>query len=473
MIGAIIKEQYRILELIGEGAMGIVYMALDLELERRVALKFLKAELGDNTILIQRFRDELKTLAGFNHPNITTLFTSTTWEGHPVMVMELVEGETLQKMVDRRGPIPAEVCVPLVNQALAGVGSAHRKKVIHRDLKPANLMLNVDGVVKVMDFGIAKIQNTPGLTRTNTGAGTLLYMAPEQIRGSSADARTDIYAMGVTLYELLAGRVPFLGGSQYEIEHAHIQQQPEPPTAYYPHIPRPVVDAVLKALAKDPAERFQTAEEFAAALGGGRFSVAVAAPHESAAVAPPAAVDAPAATGTVSEEPRPRESAAETARAITEVASAIPKGSSGRKRHLVTAVSAAVLVLTAGGFGIHALRDPSKIEPGEQVAGSGGGVSQSPSAPGENESRSHGIDTEPPRVEPQHPQPGPDAPPPPAPPKPRKGEPPRVRVAPAASIVAGEWSGSYDRCEDDRSTRVAMSLTEPAPGQVAGQVSFA
>lgn len=268
MIGTVIKEQYRILDLIGEGGMGIVFKALDMELERQVALKFLKAELGNNSVLIQRFRDELRTLAGFNHPNITTLFTSLTWEARPVMVMELVEGQTLNDMVAERGPIPSQVCVPLIKQALSGVALAHRRKIIHRDIKPANLMLNTDGVVKVMDFGIAKIQNAPGLTRSNAGIGTSYYMAPEQIRGT-ADARSDIYAMGVTLYELLAGQVPFQGASQYDIEHAHISEVPKPPTVFYPHIPSSVVDAVMRSLEKDPASRFQTADEFSAALSDG------------------------------------------------------------------------------------------------------------------------------------------------------------------------------------------------------------
>ena len=181
MIGTVIHEQYRILELLGEGGMGVVYKALDLELDRLVALKFLKAEFGDNQLLIKRFRDELKVLANFNHPNITILYTSFTWQSRPVMVMELLEGEPLNRMIDRRGPIPANVCVPLVRQALAGVGEAHRRGIVHRDLKPANLMLNQSSIVKVMDFGIAKIESSPGLTRTSTTMGTPFYIAPEQI----------------------------------------------------------------------------------------------------------------------------------------------------------------------------------------------------------------------------------------------------------------------------------------------------
>ena len=499
MIGTVIKEQYRILELIGEGGMGSVYMALDLELDRRVALKLLKGELADNSVLIQRFRDELRTLASFNHPNITTLFTSVTWKEHPVMVMELVEGETLQKMVERRGPIPADVCVPLVNQALAGVGSAHRKKIIHRDLKPANLMLNLDGVVKVMDFGIAKIQNTPGLTRTNTAIGTSLYMAPEQIRGS-ADARSDIYAMGVTLYELLAGRVPFLGDSQYDIEHAHIAQAPEPPTLYYPHIPTTVVDAVMRALAKDPAARFQTAEEFAAALGDGRLPQTVTEPRQiplrpestprlstaastAASTAGRAASPAPAFSPVPTPAPTPafiptptrHPTAPGPASRAEPVPEAVPQRevipqarvvSPGRRRLLLVAlVAAAILVLTVSGFWIHSLSDATPPMDAYKTQGAAaGGRGQSPSQTSSS--------TPPASIAP--------APLPPfVPPSdaPAVEKPTKVAPRPNPPIargygLAGQWSGSYDVCEDNRSTRVTMKLAEPDPGRVSGSLSF-
>ena len=165
------------------------------------------------------------------------------------------------------GPIPAAVCVPLVKQALTGLAFAHQRGIVHRDLKPGNLMINQEGTVKVVDFGIAKkLAVEVHLTATNTTVGTPMYMAPEQIMGKPVDARTDIYAMGVVLYELLAGQVPFNADSLYEIQAAHIHRIPVPPTIYYPHIPRPVVDAVMKALQKNPADRFACAEDFMRAL---------------------------------------------------------------------------------------------------------------------------------------------------------------------------------------------------------------
>jgi serine/threonine protein kinase len=283
MIGTEINGQYTILELLGEGGMGVVYKAHDLIFDRDVALKFIKAEFGNNQVLIKGFLDELKILAGFNHPNITLLHTAFMWENRPVMVMELLDGETFDKMSERRGPLPARFCIPLIQQALAGLGEVHRKGIIHRDLKPANLLLNREGVVKVMDFGISKTENAPGLTSTDITKGTPFYMAPEQIMGLKLDSKTDIYAMGVTLYHLLAGQVPFSRNSLFAIQKAHIEETPPLPTLYYPHIPTGVVDAVMRAMAKKPADRFHSADEFAWALKEGLAASAVALPI----IAPP------------------------------------------------------------------------------------------------------------------------------------------------------------------------------------------
>lgn len=265
MIGSQI-EQYTVEAKIGEGGMGSVYRALDVNLDRVVALKFLHQGLGDNAELATRFRTEARAQAALNHYNIATLYALLVWEGKTVMVMEYIDGESMQQMVARRGPIPAHISVPLFKQALQGVAVAHRHGIIHRDLKPANLMVSKDGAVKVMDFGIAKIQGSSGMTRTNMTMGTSWYMAPEQIMGRPVDARTDIYSMGVTLYELLAGQVPFHADSDYEVQTAHVQRPPDRPTLYYPHIPEPVVNAVMRALSKEPSERFSSADEFLRAL---------------------------------------------------------------------------------------------------------------------------------------------------------------------------------------------------------------
>ncbi len=259
-------ENYRILAPLGVGGMGEVWKAVDVNLERIVALKVVTVGLSTNADLIARFRLEARVQAALNHPNIATLYSFLVWEGKAVMVMEYVEGETLRDMIVSRGAIPTQSAINLCVQALLGVEAAHRQGVVHRDLKPANLMLNKSGVVKVMDFGIAKIQDGARLTRTNTAIGTFCYMAPEQIRGLAVDARSDIYSMGITLYEMLTGRVPFDFQSDFEIQSAHVHTPPTPPMVHNPNIPTAVGAAVMRALAKNPDERFASAGEFIRAL---------------------------------------------------------------------------------------------------------------------------------------------------------------------------------------------------------------
>jgi serine/threonine protein kinase len=260
-------EQYQVQRKLGSGAMGSLYLALDTLLNRPVALKFVLSDFNNHPDIARRFLEEARVLASLNRSNIPILYGYFIWKDQGVMAMEYVDGETLEEMVRRRGPIPADVCVPLVKQALLGLAAAHRLGIVHRDLKPSNLMLNKEGTVKVVDFGIAKkIEGEVRLTATNTTVGTPMYMAPEQIMGKPVDSRTDIYSMGVVLYELLAGQVPFNADSIYEIQAAHVQKKPEPPTVHYQHIPRQVVDAVMKALQKEPASRFASAEDFIRAL---------------------------------------------------------------------------------------------------------------------------------------------------------------------------------------------------------------
>ena len=267
MIGREIAH-YRILEKLGEGGMGIVYKAVDINLDRIVALKLLTSDLGNNPELAERFRSEARVQATLNNPNIAMLYAFLVWEGRAVMVMEYIEGETFQQLVGRRGPIPSDVAVPMFKQALLGIGAAHRRGIVHRDIKPANIMLNREGLVKVMDFGIAKVLGVTGATRTNVQMGTAWYMAPEQVLNKPVDARTDVYALGVTLYELLSGIVPFSADSEYEILTAQVQQEPQPPTVHYPHIPPAVEAAVMRALSKDPNRRFASTAEFGLALEG-------------------------------------------------------------------------------------------------------------------------------------------------------------------------------------------------------------
>ena len=265
MIGTQIGS-YRVVEKLGEGGMGVVYKGVDTALDRPVAIKILSSALTSNPELEERFHAEARAQANLNHTNLATLYTFMVYEGSPCMVMEFVDGETFEDMILRRGPIPALEAIPIFKQALMGIGYAHRAGVVHRDIKPANLMLNRSGIVKVMDFGIAKVLGARGMTKTGTQMGTGWYMSPEQVLNKSVDFRSDIYSLGVTLYQMLTAHVPFEGTSDFEIMTGHMQTPPPLPTQFYPYIPKGVENAVLKSLEKQPNNRFQSVEEFGAAL---------------------------------------------------------------------------------------------------------------------------------------------------------------------------------------------------------------
>jgi serine/threonine protein kinase len=267
MIGELI-EQYRVLELVGRGAMGVVYKALDVNLDRQVAIKVMSVEARNDPDFVERFRQEARMQGALNHPNVALLFDYFIHNGAPVAVMEFIDGESLEQLTRRRGPIPAHESIPIFKQALRGVAAAHRAGIIHRDLKASNLMITKDNIVKVMDFGIAKRQGTTGATKASTSIGSPLYMAPEQILGRTVDCRTDVYALGITFYQVLSGQPPFnpRGKTEYSVLNAHVNDLPEPPTIHCRDIPQPLVDAVMRSLAKEPEARFQSADDFMHAL---------------------------------------------------------------------------------------------------------------------------------------------------------------------------------------------------------------
>jgi eukaryotic-like serine/threonine-protein kinase len=267
MIGDLIAH-YRVLELVGRGAMGVVYKALDVNLDRRVAVKVLSVEARNDPDFVERFRQEARMQGALNHPNVALLFDYFIHNGAPVAVMEFIDGESLEQLIRRRGAIPVQEGIPIFKQALRGVAAAHRAGIIHRDLKPSNLMLTKDAIVKVMDFGIAKRQGATGATKASTSIGSPLYMAPEQILGRAVDYRTDVYGLGITLYQLLSGQPPFnpRGKAEYMVLNAHVNDLPEPPTVHCRDIPQPIVDAVMRSLAKKPDARFQSVDDFMRAL---------------------------------------------------------------------------------------------------------------------------------------------------------------------------------------------------------------
>ncbi|MEW6207289.1 MAG: serine/threonine-protein kinase [Acidobacteriota bacterium] len=282
MIGSVIGN-YRILEKLGEGGMGTVYRGIDMMLEREVAIKALRAELTSNPELAERFRAEAVTLAKLNHPNIATLHTFFRQGNEFFMVMEFVRGETLDNFLRRAGAMETERAVTLFCQALEGIGHAHSLGIIHRDIKPANMMLTMNGSIKVMDFGIARVLGTSRMTRQGNIVGTIEYMSPEAIQGYDVDARSDIYSLGMLLFEMLTGRLPFVADSEFKMMMAQIQQAPPPPRTFAPHIPLSIEQAIMRSLAKNPDARFQGVVEFRQALEKGlRGSTA------ATAIAPPA-----------------------------------------------------------------------------------------------------------------------------------------------------------------------------------------
>jgi len=251
---------------VGSGGVGDVYRATDTMLEREVAIKFLRPGFGTQQELVQRFRAEARTLAQLHHPNIATLY-SLHREGETLaMVMELVDGITVSSLLAAHGALPIPIALAIFLQALEGIGCAHTHGVIHRDIKPSNLMLNRAGVLKVMDFGIARCAGTSRVTRAGNTVGTAQYMSPEQVQGSETDTQSDIYSLCIVLYEMLTDRLPFSSEVEYEVMRAQVEEIPPPPRGIVPEIPEAIEAAILRGLRKPPSERFASTDALRDAL---------------------------------------------------------------------------------------------------------------------------------------------------------------------------------------------------------------
>jgi serine/threonine-protein kinase len=272
---------YQIIGALGAGGMGRVYKVKNLISDRIDAMKVLLPDLANEPGLADRFVREIKVLASLNHPNIAGLHTAFRLENQLLMIMEFVEGITLEDKL-RNGPFPLNDAIDYVSQVLSALGYAHSQGVIHRDIKPANMMLTPGNIIKLMDFGIAKSKADRKLTMTGTTMGSLYYMPPEQVQGTDLDARSDLYSVGVSLYEMVTGSRPFKGNSDYDLMVAQLQQAPLPPIDIQPELPKALNDIIMISLEKDPAKRFQSAEAFRFALQsvtGGLTSLPVASPQ--------------------------------------------------------------------------------------------------------------------------------------------------------------------------------------------------
>src|SRR6188472_3029647 len=260
LIDSVFDGRYRIIRKLGAGGMANVYLAEDQELGRRVAIKILDDRHAADDSFIERFRREAKNAAGLSHPNIVSIYDRGEAEGTYYIAMEYLDGRSLKELIVGRGPAPIKTAIDYTRQILAAVGFAHKNGIVHRDIKPHNVLVGPEGRLKVTDFGIAR-SGASQMTEVGSIIGTAQYLSPEQARGSPVDQRSDVYSVGIVLYEMLTGTVPFTGETPLEIAMKHLSAIPDPPSDRRPDIPHELDSIVLRALAKRPEDRYQSAEE--------------------------------------------------------------------------------------------------------------------------------------------------------------------------------------------------------------------
>jgi serine/threonine-protein kinase len=266
-----LSDRYELGEILGFGGMSEVHLARDLRLHRDVAIKVLRADLARDPSFYLRFRREAQNAAALNHPAIVAVYDTGEAETPtgplPYIVMEYVDGVTLRDIVHSEGPMPAKRAIEVIADACQALNFSHQHGIIHRDVKPANIMISKTGAVKVMDFGIARaLADSNSVTQTAAVIGTAQYLSPEQARGDSVDARSDVYSLGCVLYEILTGEPPFIGDSPVAVAYQHVREDPVPPSQRHNDISPDLDAVVLKALAKNPDNRYQTAAEMRADL---------------------------------------------------------------------------------------------------------------------------------------------------------------------------------------------------------------
>ncbi len=259
--GQMINERYEIIRSIGEGGMANVYLALDTILNRKVAVKILRGDLAEDEKFVRRFQREAISASSLNDPNIVEVYDVGEDDGKYFIVMEYVEGKTLKQLIKKRGSLTLPEVIDIMLQLTSAISHAHESYIIHRDIKPQNVIILEDGRVKIMDFGIAVALNAGELTQTNSVMGTVYYIPPEQANGGAADIKSDIYSLGILMYELVTGHVPFRGDNPVEVAIKHMNEELPSICEYDPEMPQSIENIILKASAKNPKNRYSSAME--------------------------------------------------------------------------------------------------------------------------------------------------------------------------------------------------------------------
>jgi beta-lactam-binding protein with PASTA domain len=302
LIDTLFDGRYRIIRRLGAGGMANVYLAEDQELGRNVAIKILNERHANDEQFVERFRREATNAAALSHPNIVSIYDRGEAEGTYYIAMEHLDGRNLKELIVARGPAPVRIAIDYTKQILGALRFAHRHGIVHRDIKPHNVLVDRDGRLKVTDFGIARA-GASQMTEAGSIVGTAQYLSPEQARGGHVDQRSDLYSVGVVLYELLTGTVPFTGDSPVEIAMKHLSAKPEPPSTKRPDLPHDLDLIVMRAIAKDPDHRYQDADEMEADLERVERGLGVTAQTAEAATA---IIESPAAMATAITRPQVR-----------------------------------------------------------------------------------------------------------------------------------------------------------------------
>lgn len=260
-VGQVFDKRYRIIKVIGIGGMAVVFEAADLLMRRNVAVKMLKDEINNDTQSVKRFINESKAVAMLSHPNIVNIYDVSVKDDLKYIVMELVDGITLKNYILKKGSLSFHEIISITEQILQALEHAHSKGIVHRDIKPQNIMMLKNGVIKVADFGIAKLPNAETVTMTDKAIGTVFYISPEQASGKPIDRRSDIYSLGVTMYEMATGRLPFVADSPVTVAIMQVKNTPKPPRELNPNLPIGLEQIIIGAMEKNPDNRFQSAAQ--------------------------------------------------------------------------------------------------------------------------------------------------------------------------------------------------------------------